>query len=918
MADKPDWLKLAREGYSASTTYFDSSIRRQIEGDLRQFQGLHPAGSKYLADVNKSRSRLFRPKTRTAIRKNEAIAAEAFFSTVDVLNITAENDDDKAQQASAAIMKELLQHRLTKSIPWFQTVIGAYQDALTVGVVASYQYWEYSEKKKIDKPCIRLVPIENIRFDPGAHWTDPVNTSPYIIEMVPMYVKDVKARMRTVDKKTGEAKWKTLPDATILTAIKQYGDSIRLIRENQRTDSKDQQTAVTEYSVVWIHKNIVEVDEVDYVYYTLGTEQMLSDPVELDQAYFHGKRPYVIGSCVIETHKNYPSGLPRLGKDVQSEINEIANSRIDNVKFALNKRYFAKRNSQVDLRSLTRNVPGSVTLMTSLDDVKEVSFNDVTGSSYREQENLNLDFDDIAGTFANSSVQSNRQLNETVGGMDMLNTNSNQVSAYQLRTFVETWVEPVLRQMVLLEQFYETDEVLMALAGNKAQLMQKFGINAVTDELLMAELTLNVNVGMGATNQRDQIKQFMLAMGSLKQLLSDGTLLNYGLDVQEVITELFSKLGYRDGGRFFKTDDATITGLQGEIQKLQQQLSQKVDPQLVAAQIAKIDAEITKIGADTQNTTADAVKKGVEAAFSAMQSAEVIAAVPQVAPIADALMQAAGYQAPASSDNPQFPTGAPAPGLTVQDITNKRTGVGFTPGGVTTSTTLEVPQPAAPATPGIGERHGIETTRPDSAPGFADGGMVGEVGIDGLTDDQRLGLHYVNGGTSGVPQGGNPFSANDMVHMQKVVGFANSLSATQQAVSVAPNALNSSVVSSLMADSIPGAAPHSHSTYKDGGQIQGPGTGTSDSIPAQVGDKQIKVSNGEFYVPPAVVSALGIDFFEHLIEQFHTDAPAGNNAPPVSVSPLVMDDGGFIIPADVVEKLGKPYFDELLKKYQNK
>jgi hypothetical protein len=37
-----------------------------------------------------------------------------------------------------------------------------------------------------------------MRFDPGANWMDPVNTSPYFIELIPMYVKDVQARMKNV------------------------------------------------------------------------------------------------------------------------------------------------------------------------------------------------------------------------------------------------------------------------------------------------------------------------------------------------------------------------------------------------------------------------------------------------------------------------------------------------------------------------------------------------------------------------------------------------------------------------------------------------------------------------------------------------------------------------------------------------
>jgi hypothetical protein len=47
--------------------------------------------------------------------------------------------------------------------------------------------------------------------------------------------------------------------------------------------------------------------------------------------------------------------------------------------------------------------------------------------------------------------------------------------------------------------------------------------------------------------------------------------------------------------------------------------------------------------------------------------------------------------------------------------------------------------------------------------------------------------------------------------------------------------------------------------YSDGGRLlRGPGDGVSDSIPAQIGDKQpARLADGEFVVPARIVSELG-------------------------------------------------------------
>lgn len=643
------WLQRARDAYTSSTNYFDANIRPQIEADLRQFQGVHPSGSKYHSDTYKARSRLFRPKTRTSIRKNEAIAAAAFFSTQDVVNISPTDDNDKFQLASAEVNKALIQYRLTKTIPWFLTVIGAYQEAQTIGVVCSYQYWEYSSIKKIDKPCIELIPIENIRFDVGASWVDPINTSPYVIRMIPMYVKDIKSRMSVADDKTRQPRWKPLSDAEILSASKNKFDSIRQIRENKRGDSKDQNIALSDFSVAWVHENFIEIGGRDYVFFTLGVEHMLTDPVPIEEVYFHGRRPLVMGYSIIDAHKAYPSSVPRITRDVQAEINDIANQRLDNVKLALNKRYFVKRDAQVDIRSITRNVPAGVTLMKDpASDVRIVETNDVTASSYQEQDRLNLDFDDMSGSFSGASVSSNRRLNETVGGMNLLSSSANQVSEYQLRTFVETWVEPVIRQLLWLEQYYETDQAILTLAGEKAELYKKFEIDAITDELLMQDLTVNVNVGVGAVNPQTQIERFVFGMTSLRNVLGDQMMQQ--INVEEVTKELFGKLGYKDGQRFFNNqsedEDPRIAELTNVINQLETALQQP-DYALKIAEVEKTRAEIGRIEAQS-------VKEGVEGAYASMQAAEIVGNAPQIAPIADVIMQGAGYENQ-MGDDPNYP-----------------------------------------------------------------------------------------------------------------------------------------------------------------------------------------------------------------------------------------------------------------------
>ncbi|HGM1882198.1 TPA: hypothetical protein ACKNWU_001230 [Neisseria gonorrhoeae] len=68
-----------------------------------------------------------------------------------------------------------------------------------------------------------------------------------------------------------------------------------------------------------------------------------------------------------------------------------------------------------------------------------------------------------------------------------------------------------------------------------------------------------------------------------------------------------------------------------------------------------------RTASEIKEIEARAVQIGVQAAYAAMQAGGQIAAMPQIAPVADAVMQGAGYIRPARGDDPGFPVPAMPP-----------------------------------------------------------------------------------------------------------------------------------------------------------------------------------------------------------------------------------------------------------------
>lgn len=631
------WLGLAQAAYRGSTEYYNNNYRKAWEDSIRAFYSQHSTSSKYASPAYAKRSSVYRPRTRTVIRKNEAAAAAAFFSNMDVVSVTSGDQSSKAKAASAAVMKEILQYRLTKSIPWYLTVLGGLQDAQTVGVVCGHIHWEFEEtdhddepaaqptladavqpaqpaapaggdeeypaqgplpdgavaaaspdalaqpaaggpptvgapappppRLKKDRPRVDLVPIENLRFDPASDWTDPVRSSPYLIQLIPMRVQEVKARM-------DDREWISMDDDTILqSAGSPDSDSTRLARTQNRTDPADRNTVdVVDYNVVWVQRHIHRRHGEDWEFYTLSDQALLSKPKLLSETVLHGQRPYVVGFCILEAHRPIPSSVPELARGLQEETNELANTRLDNIKFALNKAWFAKRGKDVDIVGLVRNVPGRVIMLDDpKNDVVPQEWQDVTSSSSQETQTLMMEMDELLGNFNPAQLMSLINANSPAKNMAMLGHSSGTLVEYLLRTYVETFVQPVLRQVVLLEQHYESDVTIVALAAKSAKLFEKFGMNAVTDDMLTEELTLTVNVGMGATDPMAKLQKFMAALQSMAGLYKSGAFM--WANMEEVQKEVYGLLGYSDGSRFMQSDNPQVQMLQKQLQQMMMQMN---------------------------------------------------------------------------------------------------------------------------------------------------------------------------------------------------------------------------------------------------------------------------------------------------------------------------------------------------------
>ncbi len=596
---KPDYLHLVALAEQQAASYVQQVNRKSWTRNYRAFHNQHFADSKYLHKDWARRSKIFVPKTRSAVRKDGAAVAASLFGTVDAISCSPGNEADARQRAAAALMQELINYRTDRTsgrhaIPWFLTALGARQDAMLAGLCVSKQCWRLDLRKAapepvtapnpasgldepvlefnaetgayepqmrdvfvpdVDRPDVILFPPECVIIDPAADWTNPAQSAAYLILKYPMRLDEIERRQDDprnpwirlapgVMRAAGET---TKYDAAAIRRAREFG-----------LDRLDDTRNAEEFEVIWVYEAFIRYGGEDVCFYSVGNKDYLTEPKPVREVYPEqgGDRPVVAGYGSLESHRIYPMSPVESWQQTQAEINDVRNLFLDTMKQNVAPVTKVVRGRNVDLDALHRRGPNSHVLVSRLDDLEFAQAPDVPQSVILGLEHLNIDLDDLAGQFNAGSVQTNRTLNETVGGLQLIAGTANAVQEFDIRLWIETWAEPVMGQIVRLEQFYESNVTLLGLAGERAQLAEKFGIDRLDDDLLEAEITIRINAGLGAGDPQQRLAKFQSAIAVAAPLIGQAREFQSGamsLDVVSVLDEVFGAVGYRDGGkRFFK------------------------------------------------------------------------------------------------------------------------------------------------------------------------------------------------------------------------------------------------------------------------------------------------------------------------------------------------------------------------------
>lgn len=586
--DDIDFISMVRDAEALSLFYAQGTTRKAWTRSYRAFHQEHDLGSRYTQNDWRGRSRLFIPKTRAAVRKDNAAVAASLFNSISAIDCDPGNEADPQQRAAAALMKEIVNFRVggrptaKTSVPWFLTAMGARQDAVLTGVCCSKQFWLQKFRKKgeedvlvqnpetgvhevrrrdvytidVDRPEILNIPPENYSIDATADWRNPAQSSSYFIIHWPMQMDEIREKQEAP-----RNPWNDISEAELRSAAKQGKYDTEAVRKAREAghDRMDESKSSSDFSVIWVSEVYIRTAGEDWTFYCCG-DHYLTNPRPVREVYpeQQGERPITLGYGALEAHRIYPMSPAESWQPLQSEANDLRNLMLDAIKQNVMPVSKVRRGRQIDLDQVRRRSSGSSIIVQEPDDVTWDKPPEIPQGAIMAQRELALEFDDLAGQQNYGSVETNNALGKTLGGLKLAAGAANAVQEFDVRVWIETWTAPTLQQVVRLEQYFESDEIVLGLCGAKAKLMIKHGVNEINDQLLEQDITIRVSVGLGAGDPQQRLQKFATAAQIVTPILASSPDFQSGkrrINEEAVIDEVFGACGYKDGGQRFFIDE---------------------------------------------------------------------------------------------------------------------------------------------------------------------------------------------------------------------------------------------------------------------------------------------------------------------------------------------------------------------------
>lgn len=447
-------IAIATNGYAKYKQDFEALYRMyrgEFEEDVKESLERRRKSSLY---VNKAYALVQRLRAST----EQAYFTNPSFASFSPLSIWTEDEAEKMQEAFDTYWNK----RMKPYVQFSKTTISGY----TYGTPVLKVYWANG------KPVLEDVNIHDIYFDPSAKDSDDIRL---LVNNIYMTEEDVAA-----NKKLG------IYNKRFSLSDIQSGN----MQNEYRNNYLDLMQDGSSFGRVMLQDVYERLDGSWYLTTTYNRTTILRERVKLEDGL-----PFVIGKTVPAIDSNdgetvgvYSDSPLAPIYDLQKELNVRVNQEIDAIAEVLNPSFIAERNSGINEIDM-RKGPSKVLYVSNLSSIQQYPVPNISQLSVNE-ERLRQDMEEITGIQMLGSADTSSIVNrQTAEGMNILSSEKSLRTDAYIRTFNESFVEPLIEKIARLIWTYSDDKNLFK------------GIDRSKD----FDFNVSISAGLGATSLQSKL-----------------------------------------------------------------------------------------------------------------------------------------------------------------------------------------------------------------------------------------------------------------------------------------------------------------------------------------------------------------------------------------------------------------------------
>lgn len=501
-------------------------------------------------------------KARAIVNRYQASVRATYFTNDQFADITA-NKQTEAAEATAKAKQRIFDFHWKNTIKAYKPFNQCVFDSGLYGTPVAKVYYDSG----YDTPKMEHVGIHDIWFDPDA-----VN------------IEDAKFIVHKYRK--------TRQDIAALKKAGVFNSVFKVDELSTNTDTDAIASTDNPYSRITLHDIYYKRNGRWYVSTMHNKSVLLRSDVLLEDG-----QPFIVGSIMEQAYDDRESAV-KIYSDtflsaidtMQQEMTTRVNQQLDAIALNINPKWITEKSAGLDDKDLKTGAGRQVSVV-NMALMQQIPPPPVPMLN-QDIDRLAMQMEESTGIKTLSGQDSALVNRQTAHGMEILSADSNVMVDSYIRSFNETFAEPLIKRMVMLAWKH----------SRRTELFEG------TDRAKNEEFFVSINAGLGSTSKaikvegNDKLFQQFMAIQDVD-------------NARQIIKDTLPLYGKKNTTKYFPTDDKNRAAKEEQQQKMMQ-----IEEQKIQLGMADLQAKVKESEAQANMHMANAKESETNAQIKLMKA----------------------------------------------------------------------------------------------------------------------------------------------------------------------------------------------------------------------------------------------------------------------------------------------------------